>query len=128
MRLSAFTATPRYGSTAPLNTSQKTRYLYWFSFSCGKYRGSVNCFLSPRQERDRSFVRCERPGEANELLGHDMRVGNEGEVTAIGQQLPAPERQATGEPLPTLRGYEKVTVPGEDASRDRHAAEAARKV
>src|SRR5207245_9610419 len=60
--------------------------------------------------------------------GDEVGVHDEGEMTAIGHQLPATQRQTTGEPLSTLRGYEKVTVAGEDASRDRHAAEAARKV
>jgi hypothetical protein len=75
-----------------------------------------------------SFVHRERTGKADKLLGHEVRVRDEREVTAIREQLPTPEREASGKTLATLWRDQEITLTCKNTSRDRHAAEAARKV
>ena len=49
-----------------------------------------------------SFVRTERAGKADELLRDDLRMRDEGEMAATGQQFAAAERQPAREPFPAL--------------------------
>src|SRR5207237_1878531 len=71
-----------------------------------------------------SFVHRKRACEADELLRDELRMCDEGEMPAAGQQFAAAERKPACEPFPALGRYQEVAIAGEDAGGHAHPTEA----